>query len=460
MKEYSTVAISDHTRRGPVLRSVGACLPARVARPTAAVPTAALSVPSDAGKTHYFKSLESLRGVAALIVVLFHVGWLTPLYNLGLVRNGYLMVDCFFILSGFVICHSYWGKIRSGADTTRFLWLRIGRLYPLHFVLVFVALGMECAKYYAQIKYGITSVYGAFVATNAYSFLTNLLLIHDWGFHDAPSYNTPSWSISAEFFVNIVFCLIMLCTRSIRNLVLVSIALIIAGLSTILASDSIGLTGIMDCGVARCVVGFFLGVLVYQAFRASPKTKAPGAQQNNIWSNALPFGFGMMLLTLLSVKTPGGSDFLLLPIAAGFLLFLVRAPGGLADRWLTLKPISWLGKISYSIYLVHYPILWVHLQAVRVILKAPVVTIGPDKVPVPNGIVGLLLVASAIGSVLLVSHFSFKWIEEPFRKKSKELAARWFAERDTPEAAAAPKWTPPARLRIAYVVRRILGATT
>lgn len=407
---------------------------------------AALPGSSDAGKTHYFGSLESLRGVAALIVVLFHVNWLTPLYDLGLIRNGYLMVDCFFILSGFVICHSYGTKIHTGADTSRFFWLRIGRLYPLHFVLIFVALGMECAKYCAEIKYGIVSVYGSFVATNGYSFVTNLLLVHDWGFHAWPNYNTPSWSISAEFFVNILFCLILLVTRTRRKLVAVSIAILAFSSAVMLTSDSPGLTAFMDYGVFRCLIGFFIGVLVYQLYRALPDQPASGrAPGKKFASNAFPLVFGFLLVTLLSVKSPGASDFLVLPLVAFFLLFLVRAPGGLADRGLTCKPVSWLGKVSYSIYLVHYPILWAYLQVIRVVLKAPTVTIGHEKVATPHWLVGTVFLFAAIGTVLVVSHISFKWIEEPFRKKSKALAGRWFPEGGAPRATAPAGIPLPAR---------------
>ncbi len=414
---------------------------------------------ADTGKTHYFRSLESLRGVAALVVVLFHVGWLTPLYNLGLVRNGYLMVDCFFILSGFVICHSYGSKIQTGTHIAKFVWLRIGRLYPLHFVLIFVALAMECAKYYAERKYGIVSVYGAFAATNGYSLITNLLLVHDWGFHHLTNYNTPSWSISAEFFVNILFCLILFVAKSPRTLVLVSIALI--GFSTfILTSCSSGLTTTMDYGVFRCLLGFFVGVLVYQLYRARGKKQEQPAPQNTFLSNALPFVFGFLLVALLSVKIPGTSDFLLLPIVACFLLFLVRAPGGVADRCLTCKPLSWLGKVSYSIYLVHYPILWAYLQTVRVVLKAPVVMIENEKVPVPHWFVANVLLVSAIGTVLVVSHFSFRWIEEPFRKRSKALAARWFLESNDTKAAETLGWTPAIGQWIGYQVRKALRAAT
>src|ERR1700722_20952622 len=99
-------------------------------------------------RPQFFGALESMRGVAALTVALYHTGWTNPVSDLPFVRNGYLMVDFFFVLSGFVICHSYGGKIESFQSFSRFIWLRLGRLYPLHVALLFVFLGFEFSKKY------------------------------------------------------------------------------------------------------------------------------------------------------------------------------------------------------------------------------------------------------------------------------------------------------------------------
>ena len=98
------------------------------------------NIPKEA--TKFFAPLESLRGLAALVVVIFHAVWTNPVTGLHFFRNGSLMVDFFFVLSGFLITHSYGGKLRSFTECVRFLFLRIGRLYPLHlaFLLVFLAI--------------------------------------------------------------------------------------------------------------------------------------------------------------------------------------------------------------------------------------------------------------------------------------------------------------------------------
>lgn len=97
----------------------------------------------------FFGELESLRGIAALTVVLFHVNqlhWINPVTTHRFFGNGGLMVDLFFVLSGFVICHNYSQKIRSLKNIGRFMFLRLGRLFPLHFFFLLVFLGVEIAK--------------------------------------------------------------------------------------------------------------------------------------------------------------------------------------------------------------------------------------------------------------------------------------------------------------------------
>src|SRR5438128_7978147 len=90
---------------------------------------------------HRFEALDGWRGVCACFVILFHFHGYSPLYSSGLVRNSYLFVDFFFVLSGFVISWNYAHRLDTPAGVMRFLVLRLGRVYPLHvfMLLCFVA---------------------------------------------------------------------------------------------------------------------------------------------------------------------------------------------------------------------------------------------------------------------------------------------------------------------------------
>ena len=79
-----------------------------------------------------FAALDSLRGLCALAVVLFHFRTDGVLTNLAPIRRGWMFVDFFFVLSGFVLAHAYFGRIGRQVAPLRFLGLRLGRIYPLH----------------------------------------------------------------------------------------------------------------------------------------------------------------------------------------------------------------------------------------------------------------------------------------------------------------------------------------
>ena len=86
--------------------------------------------------------------MAAMLVVLFHIpGWHPMIHDIPFIRNGYLMVDLFFVLSGFVIYRAYADGIGSFSHLGKFQFLRAGRLFPVHLVMLGVFLLIECAKY-------------------------------------------------------------------------------------------------------------------------------------------------------------------------------------------------------------------------------------------------------------------------------------------------------------------------
>ena len=101
-------------------------------------------------KSQRIRSLDSIRGICAVIVCLFHFSPFEPnnsyIYNLTIIRNGDLFVDYFFVLSGFVISNSYFTKIREGNYFLNFLFKRMLRLYPLHFFMLILFLIYELLK--------------------------------------------------------------------------------------------------------------------------------------------------------------------------------------------------------------------------------------------------------------------------------------------------------------------------
>ena len=372
----------------------------------------------------YFVPLESLRGVAALIVVMYHALWINPITSLTFFRNGALMVDFFFVLSGFVIFHSYGDRLSNASDLIKFLWLRLGRLYPLHFAFLMVFLAIEAAKYIAQVRYGIVADKPAFTVNGAGAFWANIFLVQALSPTAPLTYNYPSWSISVEFYAYIVFALArIVCGRGI-GLVAVAVLMVFGCAGALLAG---GKWFLADSGNGwaffRCCGGFFLGILTYFAYRRLTARAGAGRRPSALAAWMAP---AVLLATIvfLCLDLQQAWSFLLPLLGAGVILTTVSFPNRALVGMLSCKPLTWLGKVSYSTYMVHAAIVWTLTQWLTLIMKVPHVRIGEDNFVATSPALGLVTLAMYVPLVLIVSYFTFNWIEDPFRKLSKRLIAR------------------------------------
>ncbi|MEO0688012.1 MAG: acyltransferase, partial [Cyanobacteria bacterium J06649_11] len=158
-----------------------------------------MASPQHHSKTHY-AVLDSWRGIAACMVVFCHLrqeinGHLAPL---DFIKNAYLFVDFFFVLSGFVISHAYASRLNTKSDLWQFMKLRFARLYPLHLFMLGAFVAFEVAR--MVIGMGTTDAPAFSGNTSISAFFSNLFLLHGMGIQDSLTWNTPSWSISTEFY--------------------------------------------------------------------------------------------------------------------------------------------------------------------------------------------------------------------------------------------------------------------
>ncbi|MEM7386175.1 MAG: acyltransferase, partial [Verrucomicrobiota bacterium] len=207
--------------------------------------------------------LDISRGIAALVVVLWHWKHFSSLSSVEFTRSsqpfyeplalfyekGYLAVDYFFLLSGFVFFWLYKAPIENrqiGAG--RFTLQRFSRLYPLHFVtLIGVAL--------LQFAYVSRSGGPSFTYENndTYHFLLNLGLVSQWGFQKGFSFNAPIWSVSVEVFLYLIFFLL---ARLRLGNALVCLLIFLG------CYYSFFIGGLMQTFIAKASVSFFLGGLL------------------------------------------------------------------------------------------------------------------------------------------------------------------------------------------------------
>ena len=344
-----------------------------------------------------YEALDGLRGAAALLVVLYHVHWASHVRDLTVVRNGYLAVDLFFILSGFVISAAYGSRLGTGVSTSAFLRLRFFRVYPVHIAVLGAMLLLETFKLVAAGYSGRVPDQPPFSGTQSPgALLVNLLLAQPWGILDYLGWNGPSWSIGAEFAAYIAFAaLASLGLASSRGVLLPGMLI---GLAAYVAlafwAGSLDVT--YSFGVLRCLAGFVLGMVVFSL----PASRGTGP--------AFQLAAGILVMALLMWVT-GPVSVLAIP-AFMALIHSLRTDAGPLARLLRNRTSQYLGLISYSVYMVHFPLSSVVLS----VLKR-----SPDRFGNPWA--GDTVTLGYVGATLILAHLSFRVVEEPFRQLGYRL---------------------------------------
>jgi peptidoglycan/LPS O-acetylase OafA/YrhL len=351
--------------------------------------------------------LESIRGIAALLVVLYHIpNWNALLYELPIIRNSYLMVNLFFVLSGFVIYKSYADNIHTRKNLLRFQFLRLARLYPVHLVFLLVFLLLEIAKYMAHTQYGIkSSKTTPFVENSITAFVQQLFLVQAIGpTGNALTFNAPAWSISVEFYTYLVFGLIVLHFGRWKTSIFAALALLAC---FVLATQP--RSGYFD--VLQCLGGFFIGCCTAHL------------SDRLTWK----FDSAAVVLALLSLvlflqfKTFEQYDLLIYPLTAALVLSIVWSEDGVIKQLLRLPVLTWLGTISYSVYMSHSALLWLSNQVHRFVFHRSEIWFGGRLVPQLTFGEALLSYIIIIALLLVISDFVYNKLEKPYREKSRKV---------------------------------------
>ena len=372
------------------------------------------AAPGDSGGR--FLALDSLRGLAACLVVLEHMpgdGWLG---TSPLLANGWLAVDFFFVLSGFVIASAYGDRLHAGFSLARYSVLRIGRIWPLHLCVLAVAVAIEAV--------GLVFDMGRYIHRDPFTgghdplnLAASALLLHIWQSPGENLWNVQSWTISAELFLYLGFALAW---RWLGRATLLVASVAVAGSTVLLFSDLNDIDW-----VARALFGFSLGVLVEGLRRRLP-TLRRGTGANAIEALAALAGLAALAYyDWLSQAVCG------LAFAAVVLAFSYDA--GALSRLLSRPAAVFLGTISYSIYMVHPLIVGRIRDALQFAGERAGqtwVTFEDGRELVVGGPLADIFTLSALLVTIGVAAFAYRWIEKPARAASRRIAARLGARRE------------------------------
>ena len=357
-----------------------------------------------------YRSLESFRGLAAILVALFHSAFVVDDKYLFIARSA-IFVDFFFILSGFVIAFAYNDRIKAGFSFREFFLLRLGRLYPLHLFMLLVWVPYILTKAVALHKFGL-EINDPLIQNNIASFISNLFLINALGVHDHLSWNFPAWSISVEFYTYMIFFAFISFFRKINDLVL-CLFLSVLCYYILYINNPTTLLKTYDWGLFRCLGGFFLGSVIYrisQKITFKPSILAA--------TSAELIAVSLMVVFVLNSLTVGYQMAAFISFALVILIFSVQE-SGLLTKVLTIRPILFLGSLSYSIYMTHALLFPICAIIGKKIFKLPSKTEISEHgsailllTPYAN-LINLLILLMVIG----VSYLTYRYIEVPWRDK-------------------------------------------
>ncbi len=370
-------------------------------------------------------SLESLRGLAALLIVVHHIpAWNAAFHDIGFVRNSYLMVHLFFVLSGFVIYGAYGERIHSVRDLARFQFLRFARLYPVHLLFLAAFLGVETLKWIAQMRFGIAAANtNPFEVNTLEAGVQHLFLLHAVGPGDnALTFNAAAWSISVEFYMYLLFGLTILVTGKFKDAAMAG--LFLASIIMIATGRTYGFELML-----QCVAGFSLGCMIAR-LRRMRDWSAP------VWAPAMALA---ALAAFIHWKPTLTYDLGVYPLTAALIFSLASCPAGPTHNLLTRRPLVLLGVISYSLYMAHTLVLWVANQFVRIVLKAPDVMIYGRSTPQLDAPAAALAYACVLAATIALSVAVYVLVEKPLRERSRRflLEPKSFSvRRDGPLAAS------------------------
>jgi peptidoglycan/LPS O-acetylase OafA/YrhL len=359
------------------------------------------------------RSLTGLRIVAALWVVLFHLSWApgdaytrywAPLRPL--IRHGAMGVDLFFVLSGFVITLTYVDKLGSrptARAAATFWWARICRIWPVH-VLVTSLFGIWLVFKASRHHLGPVALQAVQPVVDWPHWLEQLLMVQLWHRSSfvGSSWVAPAWSISAEWAAYALFPLLVPVLWRLRQ----APPLVTGALSV---ACMVPWAYTMEHGVAypyswavRIAGGFLAGAFLCLAVRRIPRS----GTVDRIASRIAVLTTLEMLVVMWADSAKRGSTnsgglvALTFPVLVGALALSTRG----LSRWLSTDAMVLGGKISFSLYLLHLPILEIGYTLMAWYPRLA-----------PGTRLGTLLLPHLFLAAVLLAYLVHRFVEEPAR---------------------------------------------
>lgn len=359
-----------------------------------------------------FETLDAFRGICALSVVVFHMNLIGSITELDFFKGSSIFVEFFFVLSGFVLAHGY--GFKRHINFQKFMRARFFRLYPLHFFMFLVMFAIEICKLFAY-------KFGGFVFTNEpftngfaiSEIIPNLLLIQSWTpITFATSFNSPAWSISIEFYMYALLYASIAFFKSHRVISWFIISLI-AFFLVFLGSD------ILVSQVLRGLSCFFGGAFTYVLY------KKISYIQPSFFTGSI-IEVILIICVVLIVQSKIEFRSIIAPLLFFLTVLFFAFESGWFSNMLKLKPLQYTGKLSYSIYMTHYAILFCLIATAMVVQKITGIEMAlmietARYLTFGNSLVNNIVVIIILAIVIYISSLTYKHIELKGQKLNKKV---------------------------------------
>lgn len=363
--------------------------------------------------TERYLALDSLRGVCAVCVALFHFQSIGAIHATPLVLHSFMFVDFFFVLSGFVISASYGRKLTSGFPIGRFMLLRLGRLYPLHLFMLLIFLAVAVIGPRVAPSLAVRAPFQG--ETSLAEFLYGLFFVQVFFGTSETWWNPPTWSIAAEIWVYLIAAVLFRLAKA--KLMPITAVVVMVALAVYVYGFRYDANAHHWGAVPRCLFSFGQGMLSFQLFG----WLRPRLAKMDLVAWTLAESAVLLAAILLVI----GDYTLIGPLAFAASVIVFAFQGGWWSRVLQTAPMLLLGTLSYSIYMVHFFIQARYLNAVMVLGK---LAGSPNLVAQLHGDVpgGSRLVADSatigmVPVVIAVAWCTYHLIERPGQRWSRRV---------------------------------------
>lgn len=371
-------------------------------------------------------SLTPLRGIAAILVILYHMSGILFLMKLGamvrgtgFIDRGYLWVDFFFVLSGFIITHAYGVRLTENwtkQEVRDYLVARFSRLYPLHFVALCLSVLLYIgifSKMPSSGEMSMASIYEWKALPFHFVWLIGFGLT-------GMTWNVPAWSIATEWWTYLLALpLFPHLNRGVSKRTFIVPVLCCTALFVLISRHPTRTLNItFDFGLLRCFLSFTVGMCLYQLYKV-------GFQQRALERDLALVGAGALTVLLLHFPNPAftmPTSTAQMPVAHpltpyfdavsplvfGFLILCAAYNRSGGHRVLNWRPLRYLGDISFSVY----------LMQVNAFVFFMIVAGGwRQRHPIGEMDAGtkVLVLSLTVLIDVLIAMATYRWVERPAR---------------------------------------------